>query len=296
MRNKPFIIGMLVVGMLLTTFGPAFAAISPEEKSHNLDLLIEKSGIQAQLASIPAVLEQQIQKTKDKSEKSKKIAAIVAEDFTADNIVAEIKRTLSEQYNDKYAQEALKFYNSDLGIKIVQCEVASSDPAFQEKVKGFNIENYDQKRQQVITKLFKDSNIQEFYYLLFSSMYESVLQSLNALLPEGIQISASKMNEFKKKIKEQYYSEEYKQKLLADLYIMYEDITNDEVVEYSKFYRSKPGKWVNKCIESGMIDGFKICTEKMVKHIAEYSKDNPDVSQEDDEEADISEDNPDENL
>jgi hypothetical protein len=280
MRNKSFIIGMLVVGMLLMMFCPAFAAVNPEEKSQNVDVIIEKSGIQAQLAAIPATLQQQIGKTNDKDEKSQKIAAIVAEDFTAENIIAEIKRTLSEQYNEKYAREVLKFYNSNLGTKIVRCEIASSDPAFQDKVKSFDIGNYDQKRRQVINNLFKDTNIQEFYYLLSSSMYESLFQTLNALLPEGFQISASKMNEFKKKIKEQYYSEEYKQKLLADLFIMYEDITNDEVMEYSKFYRSKSGKWVNKCIETGMIDGFKVCTEKMVTHIAESSNNQLDDSQE----------------
>lgn len=271
---------MLVVGMLLMMFCPAFAAVNPEEKSQNVDVIIEKSGIQAQLAAIPATLQQQIGKTNDKDEKSQKIAAIVAEDFTAENIIAEIKRTLSEQYNEKYAREVLKFYNSNLGTKIVRCEIASSDPAFQDKVKSFDIGNYDQKRRQVINNLFKDTNIQEFYYLLSSSMYESLFQTLNALLPEGFQISASKMNEFKKKIKEQYYSEEYKQKLLADLFIMYEDITNDEVMEYSKFYRSKSGKWVNKCIETGMIDGFKVCTEKMVTHIAESSNNQLDDSQE----------------
>lgn len=296
MRNKSFIIGMLVVGMLLMMFCPAFAAVNPEEKSQNVDVIIEKSGIQAQLAAIPATLQQQIGKTNDKDEKSQKIAAIVAEDFTAENIIAEIKRTLSEQYNEKYAREVLKFYNSNLGTKIVRCEIASSDPAFQDKVKSFDIENYDQKRRQVINNLFKDTNIQEFYYLLSSSMYESLFQTLNALLPEGFQISASKMNEFKKKIKEQYYSEEYKQKLLADLFIMYEDITNDEVVEYSKFYRSKSGKWVNKCIETGMIDGFKVCTEKMVTHIAESSNNQLDDSQESDEEEDTSEDALDETL
>lgn len=287
---------MLVVGMLLMMFCPAFAAVNPEEKSQNVDVIIEKSGIQAQLAAIPATLQQQIGKTKDTDEKSQKIAAIVAEDFTAENIIAEIKRTLSEQYNEKYAREVLKFYNSNLGTKIVRCEIASSDPVFQDKVKGFNIENYDQKRRQVINNLFKDTNIQEFYYLLSSSMYESLFQTLNALLPEGFQISASKMNEFKKKIKEQYYSEEYKQKLLADFFIMYEDITNDEVVEYSKFYRSKSGKWVNKCIETGMIDGFKVCTEKMVTHIAESSNNQLDDSQESDEEEDTSEDTLDETL
>jgi hypothetical protein len=297
MKKKLFVIVVLVIGILVMTAGPAFAAISPEEKNQNIDGIIEQSGIQAQLSSIPAVLEQQIRKTKSPSEKSKRIAAIVAEDFTVESIVTEIKKTLSEQYNDKYAREVLKFYNSDLGIKVAQCEIASSDPAFTEKEQGFDIENYDQKRRQLINKLFNDMRTQDFYYLLFSSMYESILLSLNALLPEGLQLSTSKMNEFKTKIKEQYYSEEYKQKLLVDFYIMYEEITNDEVAEYSKFTRSKPGRWVNKCIETGMINGFKVCTEKMIKDIVEYSKNNPDDDQDDSEaEMDTSGENLDETF
>lgn len=289
MKNKLFMSGVLIVTMLFMTVCPAFAANSPEERSQNIDLIIEKSGIQAQLAALPSMLGQQIQKSKDKEEKTQKIAAIVEADFTVENIVAEIQRALSEQYNDKYAREAIKFYSSDLGIKVAKCEIASSDPAFQEKLKGFDIENYDQKRRQLINKLFDDTRIQDFNYLLFSSIYESVLQSLNALLPEESQIPTSQMNGLKKKIKEQYYSEEYKQKLLADFYIMYEEITNNEVMEYSKFTRSKHGRWVNKCIEIGMINGFKVCTEKMVKDIAEYSNNNPDDGGEDAEEEDTEE-------
>jgi hypothetical protein len=296
MRKKLSVIAILVVATLLMTVYPAFGAISPEEKSQNIDLIIEKSGVQAQLASIPSMIGQQIQKTKNKDEKTKKIYSIIEADLAVDNITVEIKRTLSDQYNDKNAQEALKFYTSALGTKVAECEIASSDPAFQEKLEGFDIENYDQKRQQLITKLLDDMRTQDFYYLFSSSVYESLLQSLNVFLPEGMKIPAAQLNELKKKIKEQYYSKEYKQKLLADFYITYEAITNDEVAEYSKFTRSKSGKWVNKCLETGMINGFKVCTEKMMKDLAEYVANNPGDVGNDAEEGDTEEENLEETL
>jgi hypothetical protein len=257
------------------TVCPALAAISPEEKSQNIDWIVEKSGIQAQLASIPNAIGNYVRKDKTQDEKTKQVLSFFEADFSVENLTTEIKKTLSEQYNDKYTREVLNFYNSELGVKAARCEVASSQPEFEDKAKEFDIENYDQKRQKLINQLFNDSHIQDFYYLLFSSMYESAFQSLMALMPEGTKIPSSKINEFKKQIKAQYYSEDYKQKLLAEYYIMYEDMTNDEVAGYDKFIRSKHGKWVNKCIETGMIKGFKVCTEKMVNDIMVYMKNNP---------------------
>lgn len=296
MRKKLSMIAIMVVATLGVTVCPAFAAISPEEKSQNIDLIIEKSGVKAQLASIPSMMEQQIQKSKNKDEKTQKVYSIVLANFTVDNIVAEIKRTLSDQYNDKSAREAIKFFTSDLGIKATECEIASTDPAFQEKLESFDIENYDQKRQQLITRLFNDMRTQDFYYLLYSSIYESMLQSINVLLPKEVKIPAAKINELKIKMKEQYYSDEFKQKLLADFYIMYENITNDEVAEYSKFTRSKSGKWVNNCVETGMINGFKVCTGKMMKDIVEYIENNPNDNGDDVQDEDIEAENLEETL
>lgn len=291
MNKKLWVIAILALATLLIPVYPAFGRVSLEEKSRNIDMIIEISGIKGQLEAIPALLGQQFQNAKDK--KTIAVAAIAEEAFTTGNFLGEVQRALSENYNDKNAREVIRFYNSELGKKIAQCEVEASSQTFQEKLDGFDIENYDQSRRKLIEKLFEDSNIQNYYYVLYSSLFESAFQTLNAILPKENRISASQMKELKKKVKDQYFSEAYRQKLLAEFYLMYEGLVNEEVSKYSKFIRSKSGKWVNQCIETGMINGFKAGTEKMVNDIMDYVKNNPDEGgdEEEDEEEEPGEEN-----
>ena len=262
---------VLLLGIVSLTAGLAWGQDDPAQKAQYINEIVEKNGIQGQLTNIPAMFQNQFLKLDRQDENSKEMAGIVKNDFTAENIAIEIKRTFSEKYNDKYTQEVLKFYNSELGARIAQCEIASSDPAFSDKRQDFNLDNYSPNRRKIVTKLFDDMKALDFSYLLYSSMFDSTIAAISVILPQGNRAFTSKMNEYKKQIKENVYSEENKQRLLADCYIMYEPLTDDELVTYSNFNRSKHGAWMNKCIETGMVNGFKKCTQKVINDIMEYA-------------------------
>jgi hypothetical protein len=283
LKNNPFLTIILAICIFLTPFYPVLAEPISDQKDETIGRIIEKSGIQGQLAAISALFNGKYLKTgkekKKETERSERIEAIFQENFTAENLLPGIKQILLKQYNDKNAQEVLKFYDSELGARIAQCAIASADPAFTEKTEGFDIENYDRKRRQIVNRLFNDMKILSFQSEINSIILELIFRSVNASVPKETRSADADIIQMLKQLKSLTHSmgsgDNQRTVLINDYYIMYEAITTDELVEYDKFVKSKSGKWMTECVQTGMVKGLHECIDKMVIDLTAYTDSHP---------------------
>jgi hypothetical protein len=283
MKKNLFLTAILTAGILLIPFHSLFAESTSASKTRNIDLIIEKSGILAQVNMIPALINEPSLKKepeqKAESERAKQIDAIFQNDFTAENLLAEIKQTLGKQYNEKYAGEVVKFYDSELGAKIVQCEIASAAPSFAEKTEGFDIENYDQKRRRLINRLFDDMKILDYQSKIQALILEFIIRSTNASFPKDFRSPDADIIDVWGQINDLANSKDLGDRqrsfLLSQFYVTYDGVTTDELVKYHKFVKSKPGKWMNQCAQTGLIHGLKKCADQAIIDLMAYTDSHP---------------------
>jgi hypothetical protein len=285
------ILGLFIFSLLTL---PALARMSDQEKDQNIDLIIEKCGIRNQLAGLPEMIEQQAIGAAGANNQG--LAKIFKENFTVDDLLAEVKLVFRKEFNESHAKTIVKFLESDLAARMVLYESDSMGPAFAEKRNNFTADKYSDKRRQVITKFFEATRAQNFYYVLQSSIMESMFKAINNLLPEEAQISGAQIAKFKQQIKEQVFSDEAKELMLVDYFLIYDRATDAEMVEYTKLNASRAGRWMNQCIETGIVNGMQKYAEKIIIAVVAYAKENQgDAEAEEVEEVEEVEDSP-ENL
>jgi hypothetical protein len=282
MRKKKAFLPLFYCGIFLfTTLCPVFA-VSADRKSQTIDIIIEKSGVKAQMAALPLFFQNSnlLKTTGAESERSKALDAIFETGFAPETIVAEIKQTLLKQYNEKYAAEVLKFYDSELGAKIAQCEIDSSSPDFMTgTMEDFDIENYDQRRRQVVNRLFTDMKTMAFESRLLALAVEFMFRSINAILPKESRTSDADVIEMSKKLGKmtgsKSFGDDQAENLVNVFYFTYENITTDELEQYDKFIKSKPGQWLNQCTQNGLLSGMKKCTDQIILDLTAYTDSHP---------------------
>jgi hypothetical protein len=135
MKKHSFLIVILTLSLftLFLTIHPVFAEPTLDPMYQIIEDIISKTGIQAQLTTIPAQFDESWRKSKNEVKQVSQLEAIIKNDLAAEDFLADIKQNLADQYNEKLAGEVLRFYDSDLGVKMVRCELdAAADPAFNE--------------------------------------------------------------------------------------------------------------------------------------------------------------------
>lgn len=270
---------VLAILIFVTPFGTTFSAPATDSQSQTIERIIEKSGIREQAAMIPGLFQDTNVKSQEETETSQQIDAIFQAGFAVENIVAEVKQTFLKQYNEKHAREVLKFYDSELGRKIAQAEILSADPSFPAKMDGFDIENYDKKRRQVITRLFDDIKTMELQSELQSIVLEMVFRSANAVMPKESRMSDDAVIDMWKKMKDQFDFEDSRDSqrttLLNMFYLVYENITTAELEQYNKFIKSKPGRWFNDCSQTGLINALQKSATQVITDLMDYMDKHP---------------------
>ncbi|HEX3045167.1 MAG TPA: hypothetical protein VHY08_10450 [Bacillota bacterium] len=199
-QRRLSILGILVILILALVALPAIAQMSDDEKNRNIDLILEKSGIHAQLAGLPAMVEQQALAAAGANNQG--LAEMLKESFSVDDLIAEVKLVFLHEFNESHSQVIVKFLETDLAGRMAQYEVESLDPAFGEKRNSIDINKYSKKRRQIISKFITEIKAQNSYYVLQSSIMESMLRAINNLLPEEAQISDAQIAKIKQQLKE----------------------------------------------------------------------------------------------
>lgn len=284
-QKKLFVIVAFAILVFTASVGAAFSAPALNAQSQTVDSIIAKSGIREQAAMIPMLFADLNAKPEEETERSRQIDTIFQDGFAPDKILAEIKQTFLKHYDEKNAREVVKFYDSALGKKIAQSEIGATDPGFPAKMEGFDIENYDKKRRQVVNRLFDTMKTMEFQSELQSIVLEMVIRSANAVLPKELRMPDKDIIEMWKKLKDQAGSEDsgdsQRTTLLNMFYVTYEDITNAELEQYDKFLNSKPGKWLDQCSQTGFINALKKSATQVIIDLTDYMDKHPRSESED---------------
>ncbi|MCL6590032.1 MAG: hypothetical protein K6U80_08785 [Firmicutes bacterium] len=269
-QRRLLIFGILTFLIFSLAAFPVLAKISDEEKNRNIDLIIEKSGIRAQLAGLPEMVKQQALGAAGAN--NLRLAEILKENFALDDLLAEVKLVFLREFNESHTKSIVKFLESDLAARMVRYESESMGPGFADKRNDFDPGRYSDKRRQIVTKFFEAVKAQNFYYVLQSSIMESMLQAINKLLPEEAQISGAQIAKIKQQIKEQVFSAQAKEVMLADYFLIYDRATDAEMEEYTKFNASRAGRWMNQCIEKGIVNGMQKYAEKIVVAVVGFAQ------------------------
>lgn len=287
MKDKKLLIrGILILFILTLAAFPALAKMSDQEKNQNIDLIIEKSDIRTQLAGLPEMVEQQALGAVGAN--NQRLAEILKENFTVDDLLTEVKLAFTRRFNESHAKTIVQFLGTDLATRMVGYESESMEPGFAKKRKSFAIDKYSDKRRQIIAKFFDAIKVQNFYYVLQSSIMESMLKAINNLLPEEARISDAQIAKIRRQIKEQVFSDEAKEAMLVEYFLIYDRATDAEMEEYTKFNNSSAGRWMNQCIETGVVNGMQKYAEKIIIAVIAYAKENQgDVDMEEEEEVEV---------
>ena len=281
LKKNLYLTAIFAFLILFTAFATVFSAPAEGSKADIIDLIIQKSGIPEQAAMIPTLFQDVNAKQEEETARSSEIDAIFQAGFAAENIIAEIKQTFLNRYDEKNAREVLKFYDSELGKKIVKSEIDAARPDFPQKMAGFDIENYDKKRRQVITRLFDDMETMEFQSELQSIVMEMIFRSANAVMPKKSRMSDEAVIDMWKKFKSEMNGEDsgdgQRTSILAMFYVTYENITTGELEKYDKFLNSKPGKWYNQISQTGFINALKKGAARVIQDLMDYTDKHPGV-------------------
>ncbi|RLA31395.1 MAG: hypothetical protein DRR15_13310 [Gammaproteobacteria bacterium] len=166
--------------------------------------------------------------------------------FASTRLHEDVTRIMQERWSAAYAESAMDWLNSSLGVNITEKESLSSSPEWQKTIAEYaETEAFSRQKESrlaLIENLDEATGATEIFVDLFIAMRFSIMM--------GMSLADSELQELKlSELRTQVESERDEMVLPIKEYIktsylyMYRDFSDDDIQQYINFLESDAGRW-----------------------------------------------------
>jgi tetratricopeptide (TPR) repeat protein len=227
---------------------PAHAGLSPEEQGliHNA---LELSGAKKQMENYADILSKtlpQFRSGVNDGNQKNDIFLFLRESYRINNIYPPVVSTFSARLNYKYMLSVILWLKSPLGKKSTSLEVAANLPEMVNKSALYR-EAYDQMqegRKQRIRELEKALRATELNVDIVAVSLFEMLKGMQVSMQGSSRMNSEEIDAVVGKVRGVQRGQ-LTRDLLASLAFIYCGLTDEELDEVLRFYRSPEGRWFN---------------------------------------------------
>lgn len=264
--------GLIISALLI--FSPAYG--NSAEK--NINLILQKSGAERQLAQIPNMMASQLQQQKEKlgDKKFGKISSALLEAFNKKDILAITRKVMKEKYNEAGAKAVLEWYQSSLAKKLTSLEVASSTPGGFKKMiayaQGLQKTPPPKERVALLLKMDKVGRISEQTTQIVALSMRAMMEGLSPMQPKGKRLTAKDIERNVVQVVKQLGPRMQQQTLVSFLYT-YQGVKNSDIQKYTEFLNNPGGKWFADVYFSAKEAFFLAASKNFAKKVTKMKSD-----------------------
>jgi hypothetical protein len=249
---------------IITTIFFVFFNISAaqDSKSDAIKLVLEKSGARQQIVEITQVVQALIPSQMsaygagESPELSEFIINNLSNYYSGDEILGRVENHFLKIYNKKYINRMLKWYDSELGKKIVEMEVEASTPQGMTEIISYSYELQqnppEEKRMELVNELILILELDKKSLEKMKAVFVRTINGVNSSLPVEMRMEEEVIVFMTKSITGPF-TEQMNALLPATFLYTYQDLSNEELVEYINFLNMDHSKWFNNNLYDSML-------------------------------------------
>ncbi len=227
---------------------PAHAGLSREEQGLIHDAL-ELSGAKKQMENYADILSNtlpQFQSGMSDKKQKNDIFLFLRDSYRINKIYPSVVNTFSARFNKKYMLSVIQWLKSPLGKKSTSLEVAANMPEVMKKSAAFR-EEYDRMqngRKQRIREMEKAVRATELNVDIVAVSLFEMLKGMQTQMQGSGKMNSEEIDALVGNVRG-IPREQLTRDVLVSLAFTYRGLTNEELDEVIRFYRSPEGRWFN---------------------------------------------------
>ncbi|WP_206484056.1 hypothetical protein [Thalassotalea sp. G2M2-11] len=233
----------ILVMSLITFTSHAYNKVSDEQ----VYTLMDKSGITRSIQGLPMqmnMIGQQMALTAKDPAEHQKFMQIFTSSMDTDGMVQKMLVHIQNNVSASEMESILAWLDSDLATRIVKAELQSTEPEFQQNFMRFMADMQSnppaQARTQAIIHYVESSKVAEQAMKMMKGMMKNMFMAIKASKPEDQELAAN----LDKQLEQMSASLQpvLKQQMILTSYFIYQNISNEDLANYSNFFMHDTGK------------------------------------------------------
>ncbi|MBI5632143.1 MAG: tetratricopeptide repeat protein [Nitrospirae bacterium] len=227
---------------------PAHAGLSQEEQGLIHDVL-ELSGAKKQMENYAEILSSALPQFRigmSNVKQNNDVLLFLRDSYKINKIYPPVVNMFSARFNKKYMTSVLQWLKSPLGKKSASLEVAANMPEMIKRSAAYR-EEYDRMqtgRKQRIGDMEKTVRATELNVDIIAGSLFEMLKGMQVRMQDSGRMNSEEIDALVDNIRN-VPREELTRELLVSLAFTYRSLTNEELDEVVRFYRSPEGRWFN---------------------------------------------------
>ena len=202
-------------------------------------------------------------------EKNERMIELFADGFIIDSLMNDVTTIFNARFNDQYADSLKSWLNSASTQKVHEAEEASNtlQGARRRVVRMYEMEQEPpaEEREELILSLLNATSSVENAIESQTILFRSIVSAFS-ILSEQRTFSEAQIdgivNNYRMEIENQMEND-LKQQYL----IKYYDLNNETIGEYTSFYVSEAGKWLNSTASEAIKMAYKNASDRFVQSV-----------------------------
>ena len=272
-----------VVAAMLATSAVAGAATADHERgargaatadhraeARALDDLLERSGLRVQLESLTAGIRAQFVRAHRRQSGQTQITInrIVAEHFAADGLYTKIRLEFLKSLEPSRLEQALAWYDSPLGRRIIGQELAALVAAGgPEAVADLEKNRPSSRRLELIERLDTGGGASETTVDVTVAIVRSLTVAFQPGLPAVAKLSRGELDKQIAQARNRTL-EDMRRLCRVSMLLAYRDLTDDELDQYVRFVESASGQWYMNLMNSALLNAVGAAADATAAELA----------------------------
>ncbi len=250
------------IARILPTLCMAVLMIAAAQPAHagSIDELMEKSGLNAQIESIPEVVSvsvnQSVQANRDADPQGLlHVQSVLQDAYDPDVMKDTLREHLAANLDDATMTGALEWLNSDIGARITQIEKDRSTPESELERQRF-VAMIDSKdipaaRREIMSALDDSVGGTDTLLDVMINTHKAVAMSAMPYLPSDQRMTARQIDQ-KIEMSRPMMKRQYQGYVVDSMLFTYQELSQDELAQYLAFADSEVGTKYHKAVTGGL--------------------------------------------
>lgn len=265
MKNKLF----LSIALSLT------ALISQAQSSQKVvTQFMDKSGMAEQFAQMDGMIGPQLDAAKARFDDGARFDAFkeaMLKNFNSTEIAADFENYLIRQADETKLQNIIKWYDEPVFKKMKEMEVNNSGIEKQAELMTF-MQSLQQnplpaERNALIKDLFTSQKVTDFFFGMMKETMGAMMQGMNLAMPAKERMSPEELNSTIDASFPEGLKAQLEPQLITSYAFVYQNATDAELKEFTKYYQSELGQYYLDMTFSAMESAFIKVGEKLGEDI-----------------------------
>ena len=270
-----------VVAAMLATSAVAEAATVDRERgargagdhraeAQALDDLLERSGLRVQLENLTAGVRAQFVRAhrRQSGQDQLTINRIVAEHFAADGLYTKIRLEFLKSLEPARLEQALAWYDSPLGRRIIGQELAALVAAGgPDAIADLEKNRPSSRRLKLIERLDTGGGASETTVDVTVTIVRSLTLAFQPGLPAVAKLSRGELDKHIARARNRTL-EDMKRLCRVTMLLAYRDLTDDELEQYVRFVESDAGQWYMSVMNSALLAAVSVAADATAAELA----------------------------